>query len=96
MKYEDMTEDQLKNQIRILEAQDIWRLIEAHKALDRCTKTNYLASGLTITIKNINKTKTTVAEEFMISNGFSDTLIEALKNDIKQSYDDKKNIIPDL
>lgn len=45
-----------------------------------------MASGVTITINNINKTNSTIVEEVMIADGLSPETIAAIKADIKRSY----------
>lgn len=57
------------------------------KKIGKCTINNYMASGVTITIKNINKKNHVICDEFMISDGLSPETIEAIKKDIKRSYD---------
>jgi len=83
----EANEKYLKNKLRISEASSVSRLHDAHRDLKNCSEEKYTSSSLTITVKNINKDNTTVIEEFVINDGFSKELIEALKKDIKKSYD---------
>lgn len=87
------TKQQLKRELEILKATEIYRLTDAYKAIDRCNTSNYMASGITFTVKNINKTNNVVCEEFCILDGLSDETITAIKNDIKRSYDLKMSYI---
>jgi len=72
---------------RILKANDITVLANAFKNIDKTSSNRYMASGVTITINNINKEGFNIVEEFMIVDGLSQETINAIKNDIKRSYD---------
>jgi len=96
--YDELYEDnkELKRRLEILEAGNINRLTEAYRKIDKCTIKNYMASGVTLTIKNINKKNFTICDEFMIGDGLSDETIEAIKKDIKRAYDLKLPYIAKL
>ena len=93
-----MNKEELINYIRVLEVDNINRLSDAYKKLDKCNQKNYMASGLTITIQNVNTNSlnTLVIDEFMIADGFSDALIAELKKEVKRSYDLKKSYIRNI
>lgn len=78
---------ELRNKIRVLEACGLHAICEAYRNIDKCGSDRYLGSAVTITIKNINKTKNTVVEEVAISDGLSDETIAAIKADIKRSHE---------
>lgn len=87
------TRQELKRELEVLKSDNFNALTTAYKNIDRCTTKNYMASGITITIKNINKTNNVICEEFCILDGLSDETIQAIKNDIKRSYDLKMSYI---
>lgn len=90
------TKQELKRELEILKADSFHALTTAYKAIDKCSSKNYMASGITITIKNINKTNSIICEEFCILDGLSDETIQTIKNDIKRSYDLKMAYIQKL
>ena len=90
------TKQELKRELQILNADNFHTLTNAYKQIDKCSSKNYMASGVTLTIKNINKTNNTICEEFLIIDGLSDETIEAIKRDIKRTYDYKMYMIQKL
>ena len=86
-------EKDLSRQLEILRASDIHRLTDAYKKIEKCSIEKYMASGVTLTIKNINKENFVICEEFMIADGLSDETIESIKKDIKRAYDLKMSYI---
>ena len=88
--------ENLERELEVLKAENIHRLTDAYKKIDKCTTTNYMASGITLTIKNINEKNFVVCEEFLISDGLSNETIQAIKNDIKRAYDLKMSYIQKL
>lgn len=89
----DNLEKDLEREIEILKVESIHRLTDAYKNIDKCNMEKYMASGITITIKNINKKNHVICEEFMINDGLSFETIEAIKRDIKRAYDLKMSYI---
>lgn len=77
----------LAHQLRVCKAGDISTLAIAYKHMDKTSSDRYMASGVTITIKNINANDEVIVEEVLISDGLSKETIEAIKADIKRSYD---------
>ena len=94
MKKKKPTKNQLKRQIEILEADTIYRLAEAHKKIICCSPTKYMGSGVTLTIKNINKDNYVICEEFIILDGLSPDTSEAIRRDIERTYNLKKERFP--
>lgn len=77
----------LKHENRVMKASQLLTLNSAYRNIDKCSIEKYLASGITITIKNINKQNNVICEEFIINDGLSPETIEAIKKDIERSYD---------
>lgn len=75
------------NELRVLKASRLSVYCAAYRNLDKCGQDRYMASGVTITIKNINKTDNTIVEEVIIADGLSPETIAAIKADIKRSYE---------
>lgn len=96
MEKQKETKKQLKRKLQILESDNFYALAKAYENIDRCNTNNFMASGVTITIKNINKDNPIICEEFCILDGLSDETIEAIKKDIKRSYDLKMSYIPKI
>jgi hypothetical protein len=96
MEKQKKTKQQLKREIQVSKADNFYSLSKAFKNIDKCSSRNYMGSGITIEIKNINKQNFVVCEEFMIIDGLSEETIEAIKKDIKRAYDLKMSLIPKL
>jgi hypothetical protein len=79
--------NKLKNELRVMKASDLSTVCAAYRDIDKCGQDRYMASAVTITIKNINVNKNTIVEEVAISDGLSPDTIEAIKRDIKRGYD---------
>lgn len=79
----------LRNELRVNKACDIYALAEAYRNIDKCGQDRYMASAVTIIIKNINTkaSNNVVIEEVAITDGLSPATIAAIKADIKRSYD---------
>lgn len=85
--------DELEREIELIKVDNIHRLTDAYKNIEKCTDKNYMASAITITIKNINQKNFIVCEEFSIADGLSPETVEAIKRDIKRTYDLKMSFI---
>ena len=81
------TRKDLEHELRVLKACGISRICDAYRTLENCGIDKYLGSAVTITIKNINREKEIIIEEVAITDGLSAESIDALKNDLKRSYD---------
>lgn len=90
------TKKELKRELIIKESDSFYRLAEAYKKINKCTQSNYIGSGIVLTIKNINKENFIVCDDFLIIDGLSDETIQAIKKDIKRSYDLKMSLIPKI
>lgn len=90
------TRKELKRQIEILKADNLFNLSQAHANIGKCGQDRYMGSGVAITVRNINKENNVICEEFLIADGLSPETIEAIKNDIKRSYELKLSLIPKL
>lgn len=77
----------LERQLLHCKAYDISTLYASYRDMDKTGNDRYMASGVIISIQNINKTKSTIIEPTMIMDGLSAETIEAIKKDIKRSYD---------
>lgn len=77
----------LKNKLRVLEASQLSTICRAYKGIDKCGTDRYMASAVTITIRNINADNNTIIEEVAINDGLSPETIAAIKADIKRCYD---------
>lgn len=73
--------------LREYKAMDIMTLAKAHEDMLKTGSDRYMASGLIITITNINGTGETVVGPVMIKDGLSADTIAALRADIKATYD---------
>jgi len=87
-----VTKKQLKRKIEILEANSIHALTDAFQDIEKCGESKYFGSGVTITIKNINKDNPIICNEFLIIDGLSEDTIKAIKADIKRTYDLKVSL----
>jgi len=89
MKKDKMTAEliKLQNELRVLKASAQYARAEAYRNIDKAGQDRYMASAVTITIKNINSDKNIIVEEVAISDGLSPATIAAIKADIKRSYD---------
>lgn len=96
MEKQKETRKELKRKLQITESDSFYALTNAYKNIDSCTTDNFMASGVTITIKNINKNNPIICEEFCIIDGLSEETIKAIKKDIKRSYDLKMSFIPKI
>jgi len=74
------------NELRVLKASQNYALAQAHRQIDKCGQDRYMASAVTIIIRNINVANNVVVEEVAISDGFSQATIDAIKADIERSY----------
>jgi hypothetical protein len=77
----------LKNKLRVLGASQLMTVCNAYKQVDKCGQDRYMASAVTITIKNINVNNNVIVEEVAIGDGLSPDTIAAIKADIKRGYD---------
>lgn len=77
----------IENELRVLKAGRVSTLCAAYKNLDKCNQERFMGSGVTIIIKNINKTDNMMVEEVIITDGLSPETIAALKADVKRSYE---------
>lgn len=66
-------------------AQDIGRLSHSHKIVGTLTTDKYMASGLIVTIKDLNGN--VVMDETLIADGLSPDTIASIRADIKRTYD---------
>jgi len=73
--------------LRVLKASQNYALAEAYRNIDKTGQDRYMASAITIIIKNINVSKNVIVEEVCINDGLSQATIDAIKADIKRSYD---------
>lgn len=96
MKNIKVTKKQLKREIEILKSQNLHSLIEAFNNIGKCSKEKYTGSGITITIKNINKENFVICDEFFITDGLSKDTIDSIKRDIKDTYNLKMSLIPNI
>ena len=76
----------LQHQLRVVTSLQPYILQNAYQNVHTANKSRYTASAVTITIKNINKTDNIICEEFAINGGLSDNLINAIKEEIANSY----------
>lgn len=90
------TKKELKRELNIKDSDNFYRLAEVYKKIDKCSQSNYIGSGIVLTIKNINKENFVICDDFMIIDGLSDETIQAIKKDIKRSYDLKMALIPKI
>lgn len=75
------------NDLRVIKAYDIGTLSRAYKSVDKASDKYYMGSGVTIAIKNTNAVNNTIVEEVLIVDGLSKETIDAIKRDIKRTYD---------
>lgn len=87
----ELENNSLKNELRVLKASELFTICEAYRNINKCGQDRYMASGVTITLKNINQDKNTIVEEVCIADGLSLATITAIKQDIKRSYDLKND-----
>lgn len=87
--------NKLRNELRVLKACDRYALAEAYRKIDKCGQDRYMASAVTITIRNINVNNNIIVEEVAITDGLSSDTIAAIKADIKRSYDIKNGFTYD-
>ena len=80
------TTETLKNRLRVLEASQLFRICEAARNIEKCGTDRYLASAVTITIRNINTGNNVVVEEVVINDGLSTETIQAIQRDLRRSY----------
>ena len=73
--------------LREYRAMDIMTLAQAHEAMLKTGTDRYMASGVIVTITNINGTGETIVGPVMIKDGLSQETIRALRADIKATYD---------
>lgn len=73
--------------LREYKAMDIMTLAQAHEAMMNTGTDRYMASGVIVTITNINGVGETIVGPFMIKDGLSKETIKALRADIKATYD---------
>jgi len=77
---------ELQHKVRVLEASQLNRRANAIRNIDKCGE-KYLASAVTLAIRNINRDNTVIIEEVCIDDGLSADTIAALKRDLIRSYD---------
>jgi hypothetical protein len=77
----------LQNEVRVLKASQLFVLTDAYRKIDKCGQDRYMGSGITLTIKNINKDNNVIVEEVIITDGLSPETIAAIKADLKRSYE---------
>lgn len=66
-------------------AQDIGTLFRAHAALAKLGKDRYMASGVIVSVTNLSGKP--LVEPVLIADGLSRDTIDALRRDVKASYD---------
>lgn len=81
----------LENEVRVLTASQRFIISAAYRDLEKCGQDRYAASGVTITIKNLNPTNNIIVREVVIPDGLSAETIKALKADVKRAYDTTTN-----
>lgn len=74
-------------ELREYKAMDIMTLAQAHEAMLKTGSDRYMASGVIVTITNINGLGETIVGPVMIKDGLSADTIAALRADIKSTYD---------
>ena len=76
----------IKNQLRILEASQLFRICDAVRNIEKCGIDRYTGSAVTITIRNLNVDINNVVEEVCINDGLSPETIQAIQQDLRRSY----------
>jgi hypothetical protein len=72
-------------ELNLAKAQDIASLSQAYKTLDKAGFDKFMASGVVVEIKDLSGHS--FVNGFMVSDGLSQETIDALKKDIKRTYD---------
>lgn len=83
----------LAHKLRVAEAESLIRLCSAHYNISNVGFDKYRASGVTLTIKNINQTSEVLIEEVLIADGLSPETIEAIKLDLERTYAQKMDCV---
>lgn len=76
---------QLEHYLMLQKASDILNLSQAHYNLNDANQTKYKASGVIVEVKDL--TGKTIVQPFTVSDGLSQDTIEALRADVKRTYD---------
>lgn len=76
---------QLEKDLLQFKSMDIMTLAMAHGDALKLGKDKYMASGVIVSVRDLSGK--TVLQPVMITDGFSQELIEALRRDIKRTYD---------